>query len=58
MSTLVNMLLAAVLNLLSIGNISSESKNLSEINYIHCEYSIESINTTFIIKNEQLFHIK
>jgi hypothetical protein len=58
MSTLVNMLLAADLNVLSIGNISNESKNLSEIKNIHCDYSVESINTQFIIKNEQLFHIK
>lgn len=54
MSTLVSILLAIVLNALSIGNIDHHSNDISRTEIIQCEQSLQKIET-YIIKNEQLF---
>ncbi len=59
MSTLVSILLAVVMNTLSGGNIEKESKDISKIEIHHCkEDSLQTFDSYYIIKNEQLFHKK
>jgi hypothetical protein len=58
MSTLVSILLAVVMSVLSGGGIQQESKTYSEVKTIHCENSLQSLDAHFIIKDEQLFQTK
>ncbi|MBZ0327316.1 MAG: hypothetical protein K8F54_06890 [Altibacter sp.] len=58
MSTLVSILLAIVMSVLSAGGIQRESKTISEVKTIHCESSLQSMDAHFIIKDEQLFQTK
>ena len=55
MSTLVNLLLALVANILSVAGVHTEVPVTSQIETaVHCEYTVEHLNNNLIIKNEQL----
>lgn len=55
MSTLVNLLVAAVINLLTIVSAPQEAYTTSQNEIMQCNNSIEFYNMHYIIKNEQLF---
>ena len=54
MSTLVNLLLALVANILSVAGVHTEVPVTSMIETTHCEYTVEHLDNNLIIKNEQL----
>ena len=54
MSTLVNLLLALVANILSIAGVHNEAAVTSKLDTIQCEYTVQQLNNNLIIKNEQL----
>jgi len=54
MSTLVNLLLALVANILSLVGVHTEVPVTSKAETIHCEYTVQHLNNNLIIKNEQL----
>ena len=54
MSTLVNLLLAVVANVLTIIGVPQEAPDTSSAQIIQCENSEMNLNNHIIIKNEQL----
>ncbi len=59
MSTLVNILLAIVLNILSTGNIQNHAKDISKVEKTQCIYSLENLRSHHIIKKDEiLFQLK
>ncbi|PKA83838.1 hypothetical protein ATE92_2006 [Ulvibacter sp. MAR_2010_11] len=55
MSTLVSILLAVVMNLLSGVGFSNATVETSKAEIIHCENGLPTIEAYYIIKDEQLF---
>ncbi len=55
MSTLVNLLVAVVVNLLAIVSAPQEAYTTSQNEIMQCQNSMEYYNMHYIIKNEQLF---
>jgi hypothetical protein len=59
MSTLVNILMAIVLNILSTGNVQHQANTISKVEKTQCTYSIENLRSHYIIKKDELvFQLK
>ena len=54
MSTLFNLLVAVVANLLTIVSVPQEAPSASRVEIMKCQSSIENMDAHFIINNEQL----
>jgi hypothetical protein len=59
MSTLVNIVMALVLNLMSTGGLHHQAQDISKVEKTPCCYNIENLRSHYIIKKDELvFQLK